>query len=198
MISMELSTVQHNTAKSAELNAAVSDYLAQGGVICTLQGFAYQPKPAPESKPKPYGRLALGDRPKPAPKLRAARKPREPSPEAEARRRARAEKYELVRQLAATMTITQVLYRVGLSNHRLKALAAQGGFEFQTYDPTPTLKPNKVNRDADPANVSRILEARDRGLSRKAAKDELGISNTLMKRLITEYSIDYPLQRSVK
>lgn len=181
--------------KSAEINAAVTDYLAQGGVICKLQGFTHKPKPVQESKPKAYGRLGLGDRPLPSAKRSAKRKTRESSPKADAIRNARAEKYELVRQLAATMTITQVVHEVGLSNHRLKALAAKGGFEFRTYYPTPTFKPNKVNRDADPANVGRIIAARDRGLSRKAAKDELRISNTLMKRLIKEYDIDYALQR---
>lgn len=191
MISMELSAVQHNTAKSAALNAAISDYLAQGGVICTLQGFAYQPKSASEAKP--YGRQALGDRPKPPRKRNRTPKPVEHPTKLELLNRARAEKYALVRELAATMTITQIVNKVGLSNHRLRELAAEGGFEFQEFTPTTERKP-RIDPIADAANVLRIKELRDRGVARKQAAKAMGVSRSVVNRLVEDYAIDYPLQ----
>jgi transposase len=192
MISMELSTVQHNTAKSAALEAAVSDYLAQGGRICTLQGFAYQPKPASEAKP--YGRQGLGDRPKQPRKRNRKPKQVEHPTKLELLNRARAEKYELVRELAATMTITQIVNKVGLSNHRLRELAAEGGFEFQEPSPTAERKPRNINPIADAANVLRIKKLRDKGLARKQAAKAMGVSCTVVNRLVEDYAIDYPLQ----
>lgn len=195
MISMELSAVQQKKEKRAELDAAVADFVAHGGTIATLQGFVQQPRRAP----KAYGRLALGDRP--APQRRRAPKPvadgekAERAAKQEALNKARAEQFEQIRELAKTMTITEVVYEVGLSNQRLRAIATELGFEFQKYDPRPNLKPNQVKRENDPANVAGIIAARDRGLSRKAARDELGISDSLMNRLLKEYGVTYPIQR---
>lgn len=191
MISLELSTVQQNRERSAQLDAAVSDFLAHGGAISTLQGFACRPKP----EPKPYGRQCLDDRPAPEPKRRPPPRPVDKSAQVKARLKARDEQFQRIRELAQTMTITQVVHKSGLSNQRLRSIAAEVGFQFQKFDPTQNLKPNQDKRESDAANVARIIEARDRGLSRKAAKDEMGISNSLMKRLIAEYQIDYPLQR---
>ncbi|KPY67187.1 hypothetical protein [Pseudomonas syringae] len=39
----------------------------------------------------------------------------------------------------------------------------------------------------------RIKEARESGLSRYAAKNLIGISSTLMERLIADFDIDYPV-----
>ncbi|WP_181427054.1 hypothetical protein [Pseudomonas syringae] len=40
-----------------------------------------------------------------------------------------------------------------------------------------------------------IKEARDRGLSRYATKNLIGVSSMLMERLIKDFAIDYPLHR---
>ncbi|RMU65566.1 Prophage PssSM-03, Orf52 [Pseudomonas syringae pv. syringae] len=58
----------------------------------------------------------------------------------------------------------------------------------------PSLIPYQTDPVADTLNVVRIKAARDNGISRKAAVTELGLSNTLINRLIREFNIDYPLQ----
>ena len=198
MISMELSAVQQKQPQAAALEAAVASYLSSGGAIATLQAFVYKPKP----EPKPYGRQSLGDRPKAAPRRKSSavseQKQAEKAARQQALEQARAVQFEQIRELAKSKTITEVVHEVGLSNQRLRAIAAELGFAFQKYDPTPTLKPNQAKRENDPANIAGIIDARDRGLSRKAARDELGISDALMNRLLKEYEINYPLQWSTR
>ncbi|WP_440813536.1 hypothetical protein ACTACJ_07080 [Pseudomonas syringae] len=52
--------------------------------------------------------------------------------------------------------------------------------------------PKQTYPIADAMNVVRIKASRDNGISRKAVT-ELGLSNTLINRLIREYNIDYLL-----
>jgi predicted DNA-binding protein (UPF0251 family) len=92
------------------------------------------------------------------------------------------------------MTITQIVNKVGLSNHRLRELAAEGGFEFQEPSPTAERKPRNINPIADAANVLRIKKLRDKGLARKQAAKAMGVSCTVVNRLVEDYAIDYPLQ----
>ncbi|RMT29645.1 hypothetical protein ALP50_04469, partial [Pseudomonas syringae pv. spinaceae] len=76
--------------------------------------------------------------------------------------------------------------------------AAEHRFSYKAFDPSPALacvKAERIDPVADALNVLRIKEARDRGLSRKAAKDLIGISSTLMERLLKDFAIDYPLHR---
>ncbi|GAB0059133.1 hypothetical protein IBA8401_01570 [Pseudomonas syringae] len=105
-----------------------------------------------------------------------------------------ADQVEVVRKLAATMTITNVLRQTGLSIYLLRKMARAHGFEFVPFNPSANLVPKQTDPIADAMNVVRIKAARDNGISRKAAVTELGLSNTLINRLIREYSIDYPLQ----
>lgn len=190
MISNELSMIQHNSALSAELAAAMDRYLNQGGVIATLEGFVHKPKPPA----KAYGRI--DDVPKPKAQLS---KPVEKQPcdkatvLSEAEEKARTEIENSVRLLAKTMTLAETIRETGMSKTRLRNMAKACGFQFRRYDPTPTLKPNSVNRVADAMNVVRIKAARDQGMSRKDACAELRMSSSLMKRLLSEYSVDYPV-----
>lgn len=176
MISNELSMIQHNSVLSAELAAAIDSFLNRGGVIARLQGFVHKPKPPA----KAYGRI--DDVPKP----KAQRsKPAE--------EKARTEIQNRVRLLAKTMTLAETIRETGMSKTRLRNMATSCGFQFRRYDPTPSLKPNSVNRVADAMNVVRIKAARDQGMSRKDACAELRMSSSLMKRLLSEYSVDYPV-----
>ncbi|KPW83176.1 hypothetical protein SAMN05216596_101975 [Pseudomonas congelans] len=93
------------------------------------------------------------------------------------------------------MTITDVMRETGLSIYRLRKMARVHGFEYTAFVPASNLIPYQTDPVADALNVLQIKAARDRGISRKAAVVELGLSNTMINRLIREYNIDYPLKR---
>ncbi|KTB99864.1 hypothetical protein [Pseudomonas syringae] len=194
MISPELSTIQRNKERSALLGAEVAEFLKRGGVIETKQGFPLTPEP------KRYGRMSAPAAP-PAPHRRTRQAiqdamPIPPPPDE--RERLLKEQAAIAKELAMTMTITDVGRRTGMSRHMLRKFATEGRFDYKPFDPSPSLKlvqAERINPITDAMNVLRIKEARDRGLSRKAAKDLIGISSTLMERLIKDFAIDYPLHR---
>ncbi|GAB7527937.1 hypothetical protein PS3A_03430 [Pseudomonas sp. 3A(2025)] len=182
--------IQHNSVLSAQLADAIDNFLNRGGVIATLQGFVHKPKPPA----KAYGRIDDDLKPKVPRRKQVESKPCDNTTAlSEAEQKARTEIEDSVRLLAKTMTLAETIRETGMSNTRLRNMAKACGFQFKRYDPTPSLKPNSVNRVADAMNVVRIKAARDRGLSRKDACAELRMSSSLMKRLLSEYSIDFPL-----
>lgn len=191
MISPELSMIQRNKERSAALEAEVAEFLKRGGEIGTLQGFAY--------KPRPYGRMGPAVAPAPHRRTRAAIQAAAPKPTpAPDRAAAEAVQLEQMRELAKTMTLSAAGRESGLSKHMLKRYSAEGGFEFQRYQPplgVNNAKTDRIDPVADAMSVLRIKEARDRGLSRNAAKNLIGISSTLMERLIADFNIDYPAAR---
>lgn len=190
MISMELSGVQHNTDKSAEIAAATARFLAKGGAVDTIEGFV---KKTADPVAKPYGRNS-------APAVRGDTVPakRKPKPRTGASGvRVSEEVKAWVRHLAQTLPRVRIHEATGLSGYVLNRIAEEGGFKFirlNANDITITRKPDPV---ADAMNVARIKDARDRGLSQTAAFKDLQISNTLLKRLIREFAIDFP-QRQVR
>ncbi|POP96557.1 hypothetical protein CXB40_27350 [Pseudomonas syringae pv. avii] len=190
MISLELSTVQQNRERPASIDAAVAAFLAKGGEIQTLSGFPARPKP------KPYGRRNAGHVRKPIPRRRTkeAMRAAPPIDAIPDRCHVQADQVEVVRKLAATTTITNVLRQTGLSIYLLRKMARAHGFEFVPFNQSANLVPKQTDPIADAMNIVRIKAARDNGISQKAAVTELGLSNTLINRLIREYSIDYPLQ----
>ncbi|RMM58840.1 hypothetical protein ALQ76_01813 [Pseudomonas syringae pv. atrofaciens] len=186
MISPELSMIQRNKERSAVLEAEVAEFLKSGGVIATLQGFSY--------KPRPYGRMGTAATPAPRRRTKEAMRAAAPKDAIQDRCHARAEQVEVVRKLAETMTITDVMRETGLSIYRLRKMARVHGFEYKAFSPASNLIPYQHDPVADALNVVRIKAARDRGISRKAAVVELRLSNTMINRLIREFNIDYPLQ----
>ncbi|WP_346400427.1 hypothetical protein [Pseudomonas syringae] len=190
MISPELSLIQQKAPEAAELAAQVAEFLASGGEIETKKGFPSKPKP------KQYGRMTPPPARPPAPKHRTKEALRAAAPKdaIQDRCHARAEQVEAVRRLAETMTITDVMRKTGLSIYRLRKMARVHGFEYTAFSPASNLIPYQHDPVADALNVVRIKAARDRGISRKAAVIELGLSNTMINRLIREFNIDYPLK----
>lgn len=192
MISPELSMIQRNKERSAVLEAEVAEFLKSGGVIATLQGFAY--------KPRPYGRMMPAATPAPRRQTKEAMRAAAPPPPEPNLPRGHVsdEVVAQIRHMAQTTTITDVSRTTGVSHHMLRKIAAQHRFEYKRFDPSPHLSRVKVERIdpvTDALNVLRIKEARDRGLSRYAAKNLIGISSTLMERLIANFKIDYPVNR---
>jgi hypothetical protein len=186
MISMELSGVQRNTETSALHNAAIERFLAQGGTIHVVEGFVKRAEPAA----KPYGRNTAP--PVPGDTVPAKRKA-QPKPRTGASGvRVSEEVKARVKHLAQTLPRIRIHEETGLSGYVLNRIAEEGGFKFirlNANDITITRKPDPI---ADALNVVRIKDARDRGLSQTAAFKDLQISNTLLKRLIREFAIDYP------
>ncbi|WP_346399885.1 hypothetical protein [Pseudomonas syringae] len=190
MISPELSTIQRNKERSAILEAEVAAFLKRGGVIETKGGFPLKPKP------KEYGRMSAPVARQPLPRRRTKEAMRAAAPQdvIQDRCNARAEQVEVIRKLAETMTITDVMRKTDVSIYRLRKMARVHGFEYKAFSPASNLIPYQTDPVADALNVVRIKAARDRGISQKAAVVELGLSNTMIKRLIREFNIDYPLQ----
>ncbi|MDU8358021.1 hypothetical protein [Pseudomonas syringae group sp. J309-1] len=185
MISMELSGVQRNTETSAEHNAAIERFLAQGGTIHVLEGFVVKPKPpaAAYSRKFPVAKKAKPvDAPKPK---RTATVPCVQVPDAV---------LEELRIRAPSMSRLAAEKEFGFGRHIMRRLAAENGFKFKEHDPRPNLTGRPVDPVADALDVVRIKGARDRGLTRKAACKELGISKVKMRRLIGQYNIDYPVR----
>lgn len=196
MISPELSTIQRNKERSAVLEAEVAEFLKRGGVIGTLKGFPVRPEP------KRYGRMSVTTARPPEPHrrtkeaIRAAAPP--PSTQNLPRGHVSDEVVAQIRHMAQTTTITDVGRNTGVSHHMLRKIASEHRFEYKPFDPSPSLacvKAARIDPVTDALNVLRIKEARDRGLSRKAAKDLIGISSTLMERLLKDFAIEYPLHR---
>lgn len=189
MISMELSGVQRNTETSAEHNAAIERFLAEGGTIQVLEGFVVKPKPPAAA----YGRkfpASKKAKPVDAPKpKRKAPVPRVEVPPA---------LLEDICCRAPSMSRLAAEKEFGFGRHIMRRLAAENGFKFKEHDPRPNLTGRPVDVVADALDVVRIKAARDRGLTRKAACKELGISKVKMRRLIGQYDIDYPVRHESK
>lgn len=103
-----------------------------------------------------------------------------------AKQAAKEAQIRMVRELATVMTVVQVQQETGLTTYALRNMARNNGFRFVN----PCSVPDPVE---DAANVLRIKSARDRGLSRHAARQELRMSSSHMQRLIESYAIDYPV-----
>lgn len=188
MISPELSTIQRNKERSAALKAEVAAFL-------TRRRDRNKKRLSVEAQTKAV-RADDSSARSPAPKHRTKEALRASAPKdaIQDRCHARAEQVEVVRKLAETMTITDVMRETSLSIYRLRKMARVHGFKYTAFVPASNLIPYQHDPVADALNVVRIKAARDRGISRKAAVVELGLSNTMINRLIREFNIDYPLQ----
>jgi transposase len=178
---MELSTVQQNTARSADLAQAMAAFLSKGGSIHTLEGPVFRPKP----EPKPYGRQIA---PPPKPK-RAKTQVRSAS---SLRIEVNEALLQQIRDLAPVSSKMKVEQETGISRYLLNRLAKEHGFEFKKHDPNPNLKPPTIDPVADAVNVLRVKELRGQGLARKQAAAAMGVSHNLVARLIRDYDIDFP------
>lgn len=200
MISLELSMVQHNQAESARLAAAMDEFISRGGQVSQVAG----PIPAP----RPYGYRAA-----PAPVDSPDRKPLPPRrskketmqrlrivPDIEeAQAKAPAPKappadLDRVRELAKTMSQRDVAELTGISRKQLYTMARAYGFEFQpaANGGVANLVHNQSDPVEDAKNVERIKAMRDIGVSQRQAAAHMGIGRTYLRKLLVDFSIDYP------
>lgn len=203
MISLNLSTVQERQVESDRLAAAMADFLRRGGQVSELPG----PRPAP----RPYGyRTAPTPVESPDRKPLPARRSKKETvqhlrivPDIE---EAQAEKTkpkatpidpDQVREMAKTMTQSEVVKATGVNRKRLYTLAKANDFEFQppANNPVDNLIHNTSNVIEDAKNVVRIKALKALGVTRNQAAKHMGISRCYLQRLIRDYAIDFPVMK---
>lgn len=178
MISLELSTIQHNHSAQAMLDAAKADFLAHGGRIHVVDRTASTDRSTlkygyagPESGL--MGRVkALTDK--------------------------ESDEVERIRGMATTMTMRDVIQATGMGRSKLRIMASNYGFKFQsgTAQRAEAIHSFQVDPVKDARNVERLKAFFAAGLSRPQAARHMGVSMTLVRRLIAQYQIDYPVKNS--
>ncbi len=174
---------QTYSTRMAEIEAAKAEFFARGGQINESAAAGYVPRPP-----------AIPGQPS---ELKLQRQARAQAEYARNRAsiEARQAQEDLVRSMAATMTYAQAVAASGLSQPTLYRIAKAGGFSFQ---PDPRLGRGErtyIDPEADAKMCDRLKALRDVGLSRHAAAKQMGISGTVMTRLLTTYEIPFPSQK---
>lgn len=166
---------QTYSARMAEIEATKAEFFARGGQINESAAANYVPRPP-----------AIPGQPS---ELKLQRQARAQAEYARTRAliEARQAQEDLVRSLAATMTYAQAIAASGLSQPTLYRIAKAGGFSFQ---PDP-----RLGRGERTYVDERLKALRDVGLSRHAAAKQMGISGTVLTRLLTMYEISYPSKK---
>ncbi|MFO3675751.1 hypothetical protein ACKWMZ_26700 [Pseudomonas protegens] len=90
---------------------------------------------------------------------------------------------DTIRELAKTMTIDQAMAATGKSESAMRRASHEGGFTF---------KSKVVDRERDLKLIERLAALRDAGVSRIAACRKVGISDTLLSRLVLDYDFKFP------
>jgi DNA invertase Pin-like site-specific DNA recombinase len=196
MISNDLSMIRHNSIESARLSSAMDEFLRRGGQIQQAQAFGYVPKPVAYGSFAPPGKAV--ERAKPAPRI--APKPvampvARDFEKSQAVSEAKAVLVVKLRKMAETMTQLEAAAAVGIHRTQISRIGNAHGFVFRpaANNGRANLVMNKSDPVADAKNVERIKAMRDIGVSRRQAASRMGISTTLMRRLLSDYAIDYPL-----
>lgn len=199
MISLELSMVQHNLRESARLAAATEEFLIRGGHIQEAEPFGYVPRPVLYGSYATPGKAVERVKPEPAPKQTLRREVRDFE-------KARAESQEKIalvarlRLMAETMTQKEAAAATGISARKVSRLGEAYGIAFMPAANAghKNMIPHQKDLVADARNVERIKAMRDLGINRRQASRRMGISSTLMRRLIKDYEIDYPVSKRAK
>ena len=163
-ISNELSAIKAHDPARNQLAAQIAQFLALGGQITG-------PESAP---PKPYGRDYKVEN------FQGAAAKREADRQA-----------ERIRELARTLNAVEICEREGITRGKLRGIARRYGIEF-TVGVKHAFAPNKVTPESEALMVIQIKECMAKGLNRRQCHDAIGISSTLLLRLLNDYAIDYP------
>lgn len=166
MISNHLSMVEALRPASNELAAQVQQYLAMGGEIHSGPDFGYRPESVSMHYPADFQRATV----------------REESNELADR----------VRKLAETMTIDEAMAETGMPRGKLRGLGKRYRFNFKRAVGKWSA-PNKVQGEKEAALVKQIYECMELQMTQNKAGKHIGISTTLLKRLIRDYKIPYPV-----
>jgi hypothetical protein len=179
MLSLELSSIQNKDAERLENAVAIAAYLSRGGVIQQIEtNFDFVPKPVARTEAAAVNHREL---------LRAESYARQMAAEA-----ARKAIEDRIRKLAETMTYEEVMAVTGYSQSSLYRISRTGKFLFRR-------KPTEIKKKrayTDPTTDARMCERlkalRDVGLNRHQASKQMGVTNSVICRLMRDYGIDFP------
>lgn len=166
MISNHLGMIEALRPKSNELAAQVQQFLAMNGKIQEGAPFGYRPESTSLHYAPDFQRPAV----------------REESNDLADR----------IRKLAETMTIDEVMVETGMPRGKLRGLGKRHRFNFKRAVGKWSA-PNKVHGEKEAALVKRIYECMELTMTQNKAGKHIGISTTLLKRLIRDYQIPYPI-----
>lgn len=187
MISNHLSLVEALRPASDELAAQVAEFLASGGQIKEAVPIGYKPKPITYSNQMP---------PAPKPFIRRRVEPIEPPPPTplERQEEQRRQRVAKVMELAPTHTQKEVGLATGIGRRTLLSMSKEFGFSFKRVHHSRNPSPEQQAAIAKHELIlaERIKAYRDLGISRRQVCEKLHITNTTLKRLLEEHSIEYP------
>lgn len=166
MISNHLSMVEAIRPACNELSALTAQYLPRGGEVHEGPAFGYRPESVSLHYAPDFQRPAV----------------REESNDLADR----------VRKLAETMTIDEVMDETGMPRGKLRGMGKRYRFNFKRAVGKWSA-PNKVHGEKEAALVKRIYECMELKMTQNKAGKHIGISTTLLKRLIRDYQIPYPV-----
>gem|GEM_PF-1567992 len=172
MISLELSTILHNSLQSAIINAQIDEFLRHGGVISEA--------PLLVPVPRPYGRHSAST-------IAKRSKPKEASKPGRPSRTYDAELVDRIAMMGQTMTCNQVSKALNISVNKLHCLSMRNGFRFQSESMS-----DRRNYEADRPKVERIKAFIELGISRKQAAERMGVSANQLNRLLRDYDLEFP------
>lgn len=174
MITLETSMIQSNAQTQAMLDAAKAEFLAHGGRIQVLDRTTNTERPAPE-----YGYTGPIS-------VRDAR--------IKATQEKEAAEVDLVREMAKTKTMRDVVQATGMGRSKLRTMAGKHGFTFKSGADQMADWAHKNNTDEarDARNVDRLKAFSAAGVTRQQAAKHMGVSINMVIRLINQYAIDYP------
>ena len=157
--------------RQAELEAAKAAFFASGGRVVEIAGFTYKPLPF-RKHPESTCRIPKGV-------------------QQGARQQRSKERAVVIAEMAQTMTCREVSKALGIPQNTLWTMSQREGFTFvagcQGRRKTPY-----TDEAADAKLAERIIALRDVGLSRHQVEKHIGISNSVLVRIITAYQIDFP------
>lgn len=160
----------------------MDEFLSRGGQIQQGKTFGYVPRPILYGSFVPIGK-----------RLERA------EPALSPRDIAKAAIVATLRTLAETMTKTEASKSSGINISKVERLATEYELVFRpaAHGGDENLRPGVKDISDDASKVERIKAMRDIGANRNQAARQMGISPTLMRRLIADYDIDFPaLDRS--
>ncbi|MCY7264339.1 hypothetical protein [Pseudomonas protegens] len=154
--------------RQEELEAAKAAFFMSGNSIEVLEPFKFKPRRPRKDLGGQHGKHAARPQPKRTYEDHFAQ---------------RKAYVDTIRELAKTMTIDQAMAATGKSESAMRRASHEGGFTF---------KSKVVDRERDLKLIERLAALRDAGVSRIAACRKVGISDTLLNRLVLDYDFNFP------
>ncbi|WP_139273388.1 helix-turn-helix domain-containing protein [Pseudomonas frederiksbergensis] len=93
--------------------------------------------------------------------------------------------------MAKKLTRSEICEQESITMGVLRGIAARYAIEF-TAGPKKAFAPNKTALESDALLVTQVKDCIAKGMNRTRCCAALGISSTLLYRLIKDYDIDYP------